>query len=384
METMPEADVEAVMERAAGEVVALLTTRPETGSLQGAGDQLPESSVEVSDSLEAVYQLVTEKRWGDGLPVTPPTPERVKEMLGAAGRAPDEVLGEMPPAGAPVTLEKLAVNAVMAGCLPDYFPVVAAAVEAMLAPEFNLLGIQCTTNPAGPLVIVNGPVRQKLGINCTDGCMGPGWRANAAIGRAIRLILINIGGGLPGEVDRAVQGMPGKYTFCFGEDEEGSPWSPLHVERGFRKEDSAVTVVGVQGTCNSLCRVPRSLAFLRLAASSMCYPGNNNMVLGGGEPLVAFTAGHARMLAADGFDKAGVKEFLFEHARVPLSQLFPEGLGASGIAGKGQIVVDGTALPCRSAGDIMIVIAGARKPHHLVTMPTFGETRAVTRPVRIK
>jgi len=384
-------ELDVITEAIAAEVVRLLTSPPpvtmgaETDKPDAVRSRLPDDvSLEGTDSLEATYRLVMEKRWGDGLPVVPPTRKRVEAMTDFLGQPPERALGEMPPLGREVTLEKLAVNAVMAGCLPEYFSVVVAAVEAMLDPAFNLGAIQCTTNPVGPVLVINGPVRKTLNINCTDGCMGPGWRANATIGRAIRLILNNIGGALPGDVDKAIHGMPGKYTFCFGEDEEGSPWEPLHVERGFRKEQSTVTVAGVQGTHNSLCRVHLGPAFLRLAAHSMCTMGNNNMVLGGGEPIAVFSSGHGRILDKEGFSKKDVKRFLFEHARVPLSQVYPPDLAENGVAGKGFIVIDGKAVPCRAADDIMVVIAGARNPAHLVTMPTFGETRAVTRVIQGK
>lgn len=355
--------------------------------------RLTSSSVNVPDSLEAVYQEVVERRWGDGLPVIPPTEDRVYAMLDFVGQPPDKLVGEMPPAQGEATLEKLAINAVMAGCLPEYFPVVIAAVEAMLEPQFNLFGIQDTTNPVGPLLIVNGPIRKKLNINCTRGCMGPGWRANATIGRAIRLILINIGGALPAEVSKSIHGMPGRYTFCFGEDEEGNPWEPLHVERGFKKEDSTVTVAGVQGTHNAICANVELLssAFLKLAANSMATMGNNNMMVGIGEPLFVFTSGHAEQLVKDGFSKADVKRFLFEHVKVPLSQFPPEiqAMSLAQVPGQANLeyrwrAIDGMVQPCQSADDIMIVVAGASNPYHLVAMPTFGDTRSVTKKIVTK
>ena len=218
--------------------------------------ELKSKIVELPDSLEEVYEYVCSQKWGDGLPIIPPTEERVWKFIDYIDREPDEILGEMPPVDGIVTIEKIAINAVMAGCLPEYMPVLIAAVEAMLEPEFNLQAIQATTNPAAPLAIINGPIRHQFNINCGRGCLGPGWRANATIGRAIRLILINIGGGLPGVTDKATHGMPGKYCFCFGEDEEGNPWEPLHVERGFDKETSTVTIAGSQATHNCLTRTP--------------------------------------------------------------------------------------------------------------------------------
>ncbi|MDP6180275.1 MAG: UGSC family (seleno)protein, partial [Desulfatiglandales bacterium] len=185
--------------------------------------KLSASRIEVSDSVEDFYELVLENRWGDGLPVIPPTEERVMKMFAGLDRKPSDVTGGMPPSNNDVTIEKIAVNAVMAGCLPEYMPILIAAVEAMIEPSFNLHGIQATTSPVAPLVIVNGPIRGKVNLNCGRGCFGPGWRANATIGRAIRFLLINIGGALSGDVDMATYGSPAKYTFCIGEDEENSP-----------------------------------------------------------------------------------------------------------------------------------------------------------------
>ena len=197
---------------------------------------------QLEDSPEAVFDHVMSQGWGDGLPVVPPTEERVRAMVDGSGLPPAHLVGAMGPAKGEATVEKIAINAVMAGCLPEYMPVVVAAVEAICEPEFNLDGVQSTTNPCGVGMIVNGPIRNEIDLNCSRNCMGPGWRANATIGRAMSLIWLNIGGAKPGEVDKSSHGFPGKYTLCFGEDEEHSPWEPLHVERGFAKEESAVTV----------------------------------------------------------------------------------------------------------------------------------------------
>lgn len=339
---------------------------------------LASNRLEVADSVEAVYQEVCERGWGDGLPVVPPTEDRVERMLEYVGRQPGEVVATLSPGEGEATVEKVAINAVMAGCLPEYLPVVIAAVEALVEPQFSLHSVQTTTNPVGPLLIINGPIRQKLGLNCGRGCLGPGWRANATIGRAIRLILINIGAAHPAVVDKAIHGMPGKYTFCCGEDEEGSPWEPLHVERGFKPEESTVTVTGVQGTSNVLTiGSAKGTDFLHFAANSMCSIGNNNMALGAGEPLVMLTSGHATVLAQQGFSKADCKRFLWERARVPEAEFL--GLTPPNTRRR---VIDGMVVPCRQPEDIMIVVAGGGETYHLVVCPTFGDTRAVTKPIR--
>jgi hypothetical protein len=191
-----------------------------------------------TDDIEAWF----ERGVTDGLPVVPPSRARVDAMLATTGRARDALVAEVPPNFGRATVEKLAVNAVMAGCRPDYFPVVLAVVEAACDPAFNLHGQSGTTNAASPLVILNGPVRQRLDVNCAAGVFGPGYRANATIGRALRLVMINLGGTRAGQISMSTMGHPGRYTYCIGEYEEVSPWEPLHVERGFAAADSTVTL----------------------------------------------------------------------------------------------------------------------------------------------
>ena len=195
------------------------------------------------DEFEAMY----ERGWTDGLPVVPPTPDRVLAMLEGTQRAPDEVVAIIPPDLAECTVEKVAINAVMAGCRPEYLPAVIAAVEAACTDEFNMHGLLATTWFAGPILIVNGPIRLRLGMNSGVNVFGQGNRANASIGRALQLVVRNVGGGRPGGVDRATFGTPGKYTFCFAENEEGSPWEPLSVARGIAPGASALTLFGGYG-----------------------------------------------------------------------------------------------------------------------------------------
>jgi hypothetical protein len=201
--------------------------------------------------------------WSDGLPLVPPTEERVLRMLDGTARDPQDVLGLVPPDLAPATVEKIAVNAVLAGCKPDYLPVVLAAVEAVLDERFAMHGVLATTMFVGPVVIVNGPIRRRIGMNAKGNVLGQGNRANASIGRALQLVIRNIGGGRPREADRATLGNPGKLTYCFAEDEEGSSWEPLSVERGLKLGQSSVTVFagyGLQGIVDQKSRDPESLA----------------------------------------------------------------------------------------------------------------------------
>ena len=213
----------------------------------------------LEDEMEALF----DRGWTDGLPVVPPTEARVLRMLCGTTRAPDEVVAVAPPDLAPCTVEKAAINAVMAGCKPEHLPVVLAALEAACTDAFNMHGLLATTMPVGPVVVVNGPIRKALGMNAGVNVLGQGNRAAQAIGRALQLIIRNVGGGRPGEVDLATHGSPGKLSFCFPEDEEGSPWEPLSVERGFAPGQSTVTLFAGEGTrcvVDQLSRTPESLA----------------------------------------------------------------------------------------------------------------------------
>src|SRR5262249_28039316 len=202
------------------------------------------------DDLDQFQEFVMAEEWGDGLPALPPTPERVQRILGALASKRSEVVAALAPRMAEASFEAIAVNAALAGAGPEHLPVIVAALRAMTRPEFNLNGIQTTTHPCGPLVIVNGPIARRLGVAAGPNALGGGARANAVIGRSVRLTLMNVGGARPGTVDRATLGHPGKYSYCLAENEEASPWEPLHVERGFRAEESCVTVLAAEGPHN--------------------------------------------------------------------------------------------------------------------------------------
>ena len=198
------------------------------------GPTLVARKFSVPNSLSNIFEifdLYYEKGWTDGLPIYPPTEAAVGEMLRYTDRSPQDVVAIIPPKNGAATVEKIAINAVMAGCRPEYLPLLIAAIEAIVRPEYNLYGRQTTTHPGAHLVIINGPIRHELDVNCKHNVFGHGWRANATIGRALRLVLINVAGNKPGVTDMATHGHPGKYSFCMGEDEEGSPWTPFHVDR---------------------------------------------------------------------------------------------------------------------------------------------------------
>ena len=324
--------------------------------------------------LPGFYEYAYAQGWTDGLPVIPPTPQLVEAFVRASGHQADEVVAEVQPRRGAATVEKLAINSVMAGCKPEYMPAILAAVRAISKPEFNLDGIQCTTGPVGPMLIFNGPVRHRLKINCGRNCLGPGVRANATIGRAMRLVLLNIGGGIPGVTDKATHGFPGKYSMCFGEMEEESPWEPFQMGRGFKREESTVTVVGVNGTTNVCPLLKRAESILGWVADSLSMMGANHTVIGAGDCVTVLPPGHAKLLHEQGYDKAKVSQWLYEHSRIAVSAYPPEGNSSTGKwVRRGDFVY----IPPKWE-NLLVVVAGGPEPYHIVSMPSWGETWAVT------
>ncbi len=275
-------------------------------------------TMELPDSLEAVNDHFYEQGWTDGLPIIPPTPERVETMLsGMPWRNPDDVIGVVPPAMGLATLRNIAVNAVMAGCRPAYLPVIVAALSAVLEKAYGLAHRQTTTHAGAPLLIVNGPIVRELGLNYGNGVFGPGWRANATIGRGLRLALVNLGGAVPAEVDFCQHAHPGKYTYCIAEHEAANPWEPLHVERGFRADDSVVTVVNAEAPHSMTENVQTSpIEIMRTFADSMATYGGNNLY-SQGHPALVFGPENAQHVAAAGWKKLDVQKAIFEMARKP-------------------------------------------------------------------
>lgn len=263
----------------------------------------------------------------DGLPVIVPTPERVERMVLASGLDEDMVLGVMGPMGGAATMQKVAIAAVMAGCLTDHIPVVVATVRAVCQDAFDLGEMQGTTHCTAPMVIVNGPARQACGeVASGFGAMGPGHRANACIGRALRLCMINIGGAQPGVSDMALHGQPGKFTFCFAEDEEHSPFAPLHTTFGYATSQSAVTIMGAEAPHSTLFQgdaddpdSPDRL--LRTIAAVIANAGSNNLHLGGaGAVAVVMNPVHAAVLGDAGYSRRQVQETLSDYAVVSREQ----------------------------------------------------------------
>ncbi|MEO7336394.1 MAG: thioredoxin family protein [Caldimonas sp.] len=305
---------------------------------------------DAEDPIEACY----ERGWTDGMPVVPPTPARVLRMLQGTTRKPDEVLGMVPPDLAPCTVEKVAINAVMAGCKPEYMPVVLAAVEAALIDEFGMHGILCTTMFAGPVVIVNGPVAKTIGVNSGVNALGQGHRANATIGRALQLVIRNVGGGRPGEIDRSTLGTPGKYSFCFAEA-ECDAWEPLSVERGHARGTSTVTLFageGVQGIVDQKSRTPESLA--RSFALSLRAVDHMKLAMAG-DALLVVSPDHCRVFIEAGWSKARLRDELTTLLQFPGDEMIA---GAQGIAEGVPPAFAGKTVPKFRPGGLLIVRAG--------------------------
>jgi hypothetical protein len=324
-----------------------------------------------------------EQRWGDGLPVVPPTVERVAAMLRHTDLAPDRVLGKMGPAWNLTTVHHVAVNSVMAGCRPEYFPVVLAGISAILDPEFNLYGVQGTTNPAGVMLLVNGPIARELDINGGSNLFGQGWYANGTIGRAVRLCLINIGGGIPGVGDMSTLGNPNKWGSCIAENEAASPWPPYHVSLGFAAGTSTVTAVATAAPQNVIELSADPIAILDSLAHAILSPGSNCIYFDH-QPMVVLSPVQAVHVAGGGFDKAKVQRYLWEKGKIEFKG-FPYTSDITIRKWKAACfkVEDGKDIlyPTRVPEDIGIVVAGGDSGPHAAVLATFNGTRLVTRAI---
>jgi hypothetical protein len=255
--------------------------------------------------------------WSDGLPVVPPTPEKIDATVMALGGDPEFAEAVIPPRRGTLTREVLAINMVMAGCKPEYAPVVRAAIVALCDKAWNLNGVQATTHMAAPLLVVNGPVRNQIGMNSGHNVFGSGNRANATIGRAIRLILLTVGGATPGDLDKSTLGHPGKYTYCIAENEENSPWAPYHVEHGMSPEDSSVFLIAAEPPHSVVNHVANDAqGVLDSIVSAMGTIAHNNAVASG-SCAVVIGPEHAATIAASGFSRLDVRSYLWMHAGNP-------------------------------------------------------------------
>jgi hypothetical protein len=347
----------------------------------------PGASLECEDDFEAVNELVRSRGWSDGLPVVPPTARRVEQMLAYCDRPWDEPVARIAPRWGEATPLRLAANAVMAGCRPEYFPLLLLVTEALCEEPFNLYGIQATTHPCAPLVIVNGPVAKELDINCGYNAFGPGWRANATLGRAIRLALVNIGGAIPGLGDMSTFGAPSKFSYLAAENEQASPWEPLHVERGLPREASAVTVIGAE--CPHNVNDHESITaegILTTLAGTLIATGANDVYYDA-QPLVVMGPEHAKTVAGGGFSKADAKRFLHQHAHLPMNRFSKENierrLRVTWKERLGTAGLDAPVTMVQRPEDLLIAVIGGAGKHSAV-VHTFGATKPVTRALKLR
>jgi len=336
------------------------------------------------DDLETWF----DKGVTDGLPVIPPSRARVERMLAASPRTRDELVGEVAPNYGRATVEKIAINAVMAGCRPEYFPVVLAAVEAACDPAFNLHGVSTSTHFSAPLVVVHGPIRARIALNCSFGVFGPGHRANATIGRALRLVMINVGGVRPGETSMSTFGHPGRYTYCIGEHEEASPWPPYHVGRGLAAGDSAVTVFAGEaphGISDHASRTGRALA--GSLGWSMASLWNAKHFPLYSHTMLVVGPEHARTLADDGWSKDDLVRHIFETVRVPYRRLKPDEDSGEGtnlrFAKGGEPPADQPIPKFPSPAELHVVVAGGTAGRFSMAIPGWLGTKNGSRPVTV-
>jgi hypothetical protein len=330
-----------------------------------------------TEAIEAYYA----RGWTDGLPVLPPTEKSVAEMLDAAGLAGDQTIGVIPTRTIVVEARKAAINAVMAGCRPEYMPVVVAAIKGLCHPDFAYHGPASSTGGSAMVLIVNGPITRAIGLNSGNNVFGQGTRANATIGRAVRLVMMNVMNTRPGLLDRATLGNPGKYSFCFAENEAEHPWQPLHVERGFRPEQSTVTVYA----SNSLYQVYNQLAaapepLLRCFADALANCGIPN-VRGFNQSLIVFAGEHADVLKASGWSRRDVQQFLVEHTRRTVADYKRAGRLP------GDVTADDESTwryLFDNPDDLLVACAGGRAGSWSACLPGWGNkwTRAITTEIR--
>ena len=341
------------------------------------------SSASPTLDAQALIELYYEKGWTDGLPVVPPSESSVGAMLEAAGLRGADAIGEIPDRHVRVTADKVAINAVLAGCLPAYMPVVVAAIKGICHPDYCYHGAATSTGGSAVATIVNGPIAQRLGINARDNVLGQGFRPNATIGRAIRLVMMNAINTRPGKLDRSTLGHPGKYTLCFAENEADSPWEPLHVERGYRPQESTVTVFAAEAVIQVYNQLSNRTEELLLPfADAMSNLGSMNIV-GQAQQVVLFAGEHCETLRAGGWSKRRIKEYLFEHARRTVADVKRAGRLAGPVQPGDE---SAWRHATKSPEDIVILAAGGRAGAFSALLMGWGSaahTRTVTTPVAL-
>ena len=375
------------LDAAMDEIVSKLTTPlPVIADSNAAAPNVQAEHIRstTDDEWGELQSQLRDHGWGDGLPLVPPTEARVQAMYKYVDHAPDHVVARLAPKMGAATVELIAVNAVMAGCRPQHMPLLIAAIGALADKRFNLYGIQVTTHCVSPLLIVSGPLAAAMNIHHSSGMFGPGPWDNGVVGRAIRLLLLNVGGATPAKVDKSTMGHPAKYTFCMAEDETSIAWPSLRAERGYSGDTSTVTVIGAEGPHNINDHESTTAdGIIMMIAGTMAQPGQNNVYYAA-EPLMIVSPEHAATIAAGGYTKDGLKQALYERARIPLSKFsrenierrmyrkFPQRYKDQGL--------DVEVTVAQSWQDIMICVAGGPGKHSMY-VPTFGGTRSVTVPI---
>lgn len=383
---VPLDSVLAKLDAAFEEIIAKLTTPLPSAGADETAASAPGKWVDIdaSDEWSDLQREFVERGWSDGLPVVPPTEARVAAMVNGSGLPGEYVAGVVTPRMGVATVERIAVNAVMAGCRPEHMPVLVAAVQALVDPAVSLKNIQATTHPVTPLLIIGGPLAQKLNVHSGSGLFGPGPWSNGVIGRAIQLVMLNVGGARPVEISKATMSHPGKYTYCIAENEAASPWPTLRAERGFAPEVSTVTVVGAEAPHNINDHESTSAGGLLTTITGAIAQTGQNGVYHPGEVLLVLSPEHAATIAADGYSKDDVKRAIYEEARIPMSRFsqenierrlwrfFPERYR--------NRPLDTMVTVVQRWEDVTIIVAGGPGKHSMY-VPTNGVTRSVTRPI---
>ncbi len=335
--------------------------------------------VYVDPDTEKVSYDFYMRKFTDGLPIIPPTKEKLLKFLNYTDYNLEDVITILPPKQGKATVEKIAINSIMAGCIPAFMPVIQHAVQAVSKDQFNLPGVNATTHPVAISVILNGPISREIAVNSGVGCLGPGNIANATIGRALRFCLINIAGAVPGINDHATMGSPAKYSFCFGEAENESPWEPLNVERGFKTETSTITVMAAEAPHNvNDHRSKTAEDLLNTIVNTASVAGCNNSHVPG-EILVIMGPEHAQTVADNGWEKEDVKKYIHENTQVSV-----EFADRGGRKLDKQWIVDGKVRITRSPEDVVLLVAGGPGRHTMIAYGFGTSSESVTLPLTRK
>ena len=376
-----------VAERAAAMHESVMTALAKAPAPAAAAAPPAAARIDAPADPTALQAWFFERGWSDGFPVIAPTAEAVARMVAGSGRSAGEVIGAVPPREGVATIEQIAINAVMAGCRPEFMPVLVTAVEALLEPQFNLHSIQATTHPVAPLLIVHGPIAQQIGMNAGAGTFGPSSLANATIGRAVRLILWNLGGAHAGKADRSTQGSPAKYSYCIAENTAASPWGSFVTERGLPEGSNAVTVFGGEPPHNINDHEHGDAeGILRIAADTLRTLGINNWFLawhGRKELMLVLGPEHAASVASSGWSRRQVREYLYAAIARRRDELAHGGMYGmrDWPSGLNDLAMDARVPVAPSADDILVLVAGGDGKHS-AAVPSFGATVSVTRAIR--